>query len=89
MDMKTIYMIIRYVLVAAGLFLLYRAYGNIPEPFTKTIYCSGGMALLLVCALLGTPVIGKKGAHDASDHLKYLIVAIIAIIIIVVAGIII
>ena len=80
MDLKIIFMIIRYVLVAIGAFVVYREQATIDDFVLQSVYSCGAGAFLLVCALLGTPVIGKSKEHDANDHFKYLIATVIVVV---------
>ena len=88
MDLKLIFIIIRYVLVAVGVFTIYREQSTIDDFVLQSVYSCAAGALLLLCALLGTPVIGKSKEHDANDHFKYLIATVIVVVITIVLAII-
>lgn len=87
MNVKLIFMIARYVLIAVSGFLTYNEQAKIEDFTLQSMYTTIALGLLLVCALLGTPVIGKRKEHDAKDHLIYLIVTGVVFIVNLVGGI--
>ena len=89
MNFKLIFMIIRYVLIAVSGFLTYRQQANIEDFTLQSMYTTVALGLLLVCALLGTPVIGKRKEHTAKDHLIYLIITVVIFVVNIVGGIVI
>ena len=84
--MKLVFMLLRYALVVFGGFMAYREYNTITEFVPQSVYGLVSLALLLICALLGTPVLSKSKYLDAADHFKFLIATVVADVVIIAAS---